>query len=75
MNSYAELSSYLQWIAHANGYHLVNGYRGLYFGSAGPFVDESLILIMALLNILCFALRNRVWPKFKHLVFAKLPAF
>ena len=58
VNSYAgNSSSYLQRIAHANGYHLVNGYRGLYFGSAGPFVDESLIPDYGVIeySVLCIA--------------------
>lgn len=58
INSYAgNSSSYLQRIAHANGYHMVNGYRGLYFGSAGPFVDESLIPDYGVIeySVLCIA--------------------
>ena len=58
VNSYAgNSSSYLQRIAHANGYHMVNGYRGLYFGSAGPFVDESLIPDYGVIeySVLCIA--------------------
>ena len=58
VNSYAgNSSSFLQRIAHANGYHMVNGYRGLYFGSAGPFVDESLIPDYGVIeySVLCIA--------------------
>lgn len=58
VNSYAgNSSSYLQRIAHANGYHIVNGYRGLYFGSSGPFVDESLIPDYGVIeySVLCIA--------------------
>ena len=48
-------SSYLQRILKANGYHIVNGYRGLYFGTSGPFVDESLIPDYAIIeySVLC----------------------
>ena len=50
-------SSYLQRIMKQNGYHIVNGYRGLYFGTAGPFVDQSLIPDYGVIeySVLCIA--------------------
>ena len=52
--------SLLSSILSENGYNLITGYKGLYFGSGGPFIDQSLFPSFAQIeaSVLCIAQRN-----------------
>jgi len=52
--------SLLSSILTDNGYKLTTGYKGLYFGSGGPFIDQSLFPSFAQIeaSVLCIAQRK-----------------
>ena len=52
--------SLLSSILSDNGYKLITGYKGLYFGSGGPFIDQSLFPLSAQIeaSVLCIAQRK-----------------
>ena len=52
--------SLLSSILPKNGYKLTTGYKGLYFGSGGPFIDQSLFPSFAQIesSVLCIAQRK-----------------